>query len=104
MQQSSTSTAHNSQSPPQENMSQPTPSSEIPPSPSPPLCSEPESLGDDQVESGENLSIEALAGDKTTKLGEMEPKRGYLTLNPSLQRAGTSVETPDQLRLSYRET
>ena len=39
-----------------------------------PRCSEPESLGSDQVESGVN-SLEALGDDGTEKLCEMEPGR-----------------------------
>ena len=57
MQQSSASTAQNSQSKPPENMSRPRPP-EIPPSPKPTLCAEPDVL-DDEIENEVN-SLETL--------------------------------------------
>ena len=54
------------------------PSPEIPSSPSPPLYSEPDSSRNNQVKSKSN-SLEALAGDMTTKLGEMTLKRTWVS-------------------------
>ena len=38
---------------------------------------------------GEIIYLEVPAGGMTEKLGEMEPKRTYLTLKPPTPRAGT---------------
>ena len=55
--------------------SPPLPSRDILPSLFPLPCAEPESLGENQIES----SPEALADDETGKLDEMVPKRTYIT-------------------------
>ena len=95
--------AYNSRSPLPENSSPSSPLIEVLTSPSPLPCAELKSLGDDQMESAENISIEALADDETGKLGEMEPERTCLTFKPSLSRAGMRVEAPGQSRLLCRE-
>ena len=79
MQQSSASTAQSSQSKPPENMSQPRPS-EIPPSPNPPLCAEPNLLGDDQIESEVN-SLKALADNITGNWARRSPNVHLLRSN-----------------------
>ena len=47
--------------------------------------------------------LEAGADDTTGEKGNMEPKRKYSTLNPSLQPAGMGVKAPKQPCLSGRE-
>ena len=54
---------------------------------------EPDSLGNDQIES-EEILLEARVDDKTGKHSKMEPERKYFTLESSLQRDGTGVEAP----------
>ena len=102
------------------------PSPDIPPSPSQLPSAEPESLGEDQIETEEKI-IEARADDTGEKKDKMEPekndqdKRGEVPLLRVLrkgvikskmeserkvlesQRAGTGVEAPGKLYFLSRE-
>ena len=78
------------------------PSSDIPPSPLPLPSTEPESLGDDQIE--REHSLKARTDDTMTgKNGKIEVKCKCSALKLSIQRAGTRVEAPRQLFFSNRE-